>query len=169
MKKNSILVLLFTASLACAQSVEMRFPKENWQQYVRPEEAGFSAVKLDSARALFERSEAAGLFIVHRGRVLASWGETNRRFISASVRKSFMNAMIGIAVARGDLELDQTLAQLQIDDVQQWFQLLPSLSDLDWAQVANAENSANTGLLFVALLFFSLSVFSLFSSISQKR
>ena len=119
MNKCTLLMLLvLQTSVALTGSATSSFPGQHWQQYSNPEDAGFSTARLDSARTFFENSGAAGLFVVHRGRVLAAWGETNRRFICASVRKSFMNALIGVAVDLGQIDLNKTLADLKIDDIQ---------------------------------------------------
>lgn len=113
----ALFFLVCQTGLALPQASKFSFPGESWQQYTSVEEAGYSAARLDSARAYFEKSEAAGLFAVHRGRVLVAWGETSRRFICASVRKSFLSALIGIATAEGKLDLNKTLRDLQIDDI----------------------------------------------------
>lgn len=60
--------------------------------------------------------------IVHDGLIVAEWGDVSRKSNLHSVRKSFMSALVGIAVARGQINLDETLAQLGIDDSE------PSLS-----------------------------------------
>lgn len=94
------------------------FPDKKWRQYATPEEAGFSSEKLAIARKAFEASEAASGLLIHEGRIVSAWGETTRRFICASVRKSFLSALYGIYVDRGKISLNQTLEELQIDDVQ---------------------------------------------------
>ncbi len=53
---------------------------------------------------------------VHRGRLLAAWGDIERRVGVASVRKSLLSAVIGNAVARGCLHLSDTLGEFGIDD-----------------------------------------------------
>jgi CubicO group peptidase (beta-lactamase class C family) len=54
--------------------------------------------------------------VIHHGAVVAEWGDTVKRTELASVRKSFLSALIGIAVSRKQINLDSTLAQLGIDD-----------------------------------------------------
>ncbi len=101
-----------------AQGQPADFPGKKWLQYVIPEEAGFSSEKLKIARKAFEASEAASVIVSHEGRILVSWGETTRRFLCASVRKSFLSALYGIYVDRGKINLNQTLEALKIDDIQ---------------------------------------------------
>ncbi len=119
MKYSLIYLFLFLAGTCLVAQSQMDFPKDDWKAYKNVADAGYSAAKLDAAKTLFENSQAAGLLIVHRGRVLASWGETTRRFMCASIRKSFMNALIGIAAEKGKMDLDKSLAQLNIDDIGQ--------------------------------------------------
>jgi CubicO group peptidase (beta-lactamase class C family) len=52
--------------------------------------------------------------IVTRGKVLAAWGDTARTFWTHSVRKSFMSALYGMAVAEGSIDTAQTLESLGI-------------------------------------------------------
>lgn len=59
---------------------------------------------------------STGVMIVQHGRVVANWGDTARRIRIASVRKSFLSALFGIARAEGKINLDATLADLGIDD-----------------------------------------------------
>ncbi len=93
-------------------------PAGPWRQVARPEEAGFDPAGLERARALAEEAGSAAVFVVHRGRVLAAWGDVTRGFRCHSVRKSLLSALIGIHVDAGRLDLDATLAELGIDDVQ---------------------------------------------------
>jgi CubicO group peptidase (beta-lactamase class C family) len=52
--------------------------------------------------------------IVTKGRVVAAWGDTARTFRTHSVRKSFMSALVGMAVAEGKIDTSATLATLRI-------------------------------------------------------
>jgi CubicO group peptidase (beta-lactamase class C family) len=54
--------------------------------------------------------------IVHHGAVVAEWGDTAAKTPLASVRKSLLSALIGIAVERGEIDLAQPIGALGIDD-----------------------------------------------------
>lgn len=110
MAAPTLLALLTTLALAQASTP--------WRQFAAPEEAGFSSEALAGAWEAADRAGSAAVFVVVRGNVLVAWGEVARRFETHSVRKSLMNALIGIAVERGALRLDATLAELGIDDLQ---------------------------------------------------
>ena len=90
--------------------------ENGWLQYASPDAAGFSAEDLRAIRATADSARSAAVFVVYRGRVLAAWGDVQRRFAAHSVRKSLAGALYGIAVDRDMLPLDATLAQLGIDD-----------------------------------------------------
>ena len=71
--------------------------------------AGASASLLGSIRS-------SAVIIVHHGKVVAEWGDTTKRTELASVRKSLLSALIGIAVSEHLINLDSTLGELNIDD-----------------------------------------------------
>ena len=60
---------------------------------------------------------SAALVVVQDGRIIDSWGDITRKLEVHSVRKSFLSALIGIAVAAGNINLNATIGSLGIDDV----------------------------------------------------
>ncbi len=54
--------------------------------------------------------------VVQDGKVIASWGDVSRNVNIASVRKSLLSALYGIAVAERRIDLKSTLADLDVDD-----------------------------------------------------
>jgi len=48
--------------------------------------------------------------------VVATSGDVSRKVNVRSVRKSFLSALYGVAIERGQIKLESTLAQLGIDD-----------------------------------------------------
>jgi CubicO group peptidase (beta-lactamase class C family) len=48
--------------------------------------------------------------------IITQWGCTNQSIMTHSARKSIMSVLIGIAIEKGFMKIDQTLAQLNIDD-----------------------------------------------------
>ena len=90
------------------------FPDAHWPA---PSVSGqWSQAGLDQARAYCETIDTAAVMIVHRGRPVAQWGNVAVRYKCHSVRKSLLSALIGVHVHQGSIELDQTLAELGIDD-----------------------------------------------------
>jgi CubicO group peptidase (beta-lactamase class C family) len=107
-----------------APGVQSPFPGADWTR-VAPVTQGFSPEGIDRAVAYAKQEGSTSGMIVHRGLVVAEWGNVSRKSNLHSARKSFMSALIGIAEARGQLHLDDTLAQLGIDDNE------PSLSAVE--------------------------------------
>jgi CubicO group peptidase (beta-lactamase class C family) len=112
-------VFFFSAALAVAFSVAAsdRVPGEHWMRYADPAEAGFDPVRLDAARSTWEEMPSSVFMVVADGAVVAAWGDVSRRFMCHSVRKSFMSALYGVYWDRGDIKLNKTLADLDIDDL----------------------------------------------------
>jgi len=107
----SILFVLFLASCAIAQN-----PQKTWEQYETPEEAGWSSEKLSEAKKLYDSLDAAAFMVVYDGKVLVSWGDVKRRYMCHSVRKSFLSTLYGTHVDDGSIDLNKTLAELNVDD-----------------------------------------------------
>lgn len=112
-----ILVASFTVLLpACSSSPSDPEDTPDEISYVIPEEAGYSSQAIDSVETFAQQAGYAAVMAAHDGKVFLSWGEVNRNFWCHSIRKSFLSALYGIHVTRGDINLDETLAQLGIDD-----------------------------------------------------
>ncbi|MBC9883595.1 serine hydrolase [Bradyrhizobium sp. INPA01-394B] len=56
------------------------------------------------------------IMVVQDGLVVATSGDISRKVNVRSVRKSFLSALFGKAIERGQIKLESTLAQLGIDD-----------------------------------------------------
>jgi CubicO group peptidase (beta-lactamase class C family) len=110
-----------SVSTARESAQQSPFPGADWAQ-AAPATQGFSQEGIDRAIAYAKEKGSTSGMVVHNGQVIAEWGDVARRSNLHSARKSFMSALIGIAAARGEIHLDDTLAQLGIDDTE------PSLS-----------------------------------------
>lgn len=92
------------------------YPEIHWSREENPEDAGWSLEKLAKAKQYSESIGSAAVMIIDDGRIISEWGETTRKFNVHSIRKSFLSALYGIAVAKGSIELKSTLEELGIDD-----------------------------------------------------
>lgn len=100
---------------AVAASLVDRYPGAQWDE-ISPEASGWSASKLSGAQERSREIGSSAVVVVQHGLVVASWGEPAANIILQSVRKSLLSALIGIAVAHGQIDLRDTLAKLGIDD-----------------------------------------------------
>ncbi len=92
------------------------YPGKTWSRYVRPEEAGWSSEGLADAQKLSKAFGSAAVMVVFDGLVLAEWGDVERRYLCHSIRKSLLSALYGIAVAKGQIDIEDTLGSLGIED-----------------------------------------------------
>jgi CubicO group peptidase (beta-lactamase class C family) len=106
------LFVFLSTSIASAQ-----FPGKHWEMYKTTEDAGWSSSGLEAAKARYDSTAAAALLVVFDGRILVAWGDVTRRYMCHSVRKSFLSALYGIYVDEGVIDIDETLADLGIDDI----------------------------------------------------
>jgi CubicO group peptidase (beta-lactamase class C family) len=113
------LTLTFLLDVAHADAVHSnrdRFPGAHWIHVRSPEQMGWSSEKLQSAKLYSESIGSAAVVIVDHGVIVSDWGSTDKKYNVHSIRKSLISALIGIAVARGQIDLNTTLQKLGIDD-----------------------------------------------------
>ena len=106
-----IFLILFLSSNAIAQN-----PKENWKKYKHIEQSGFSKEKLAIAKAYYDSLSSSAFLIIQNGKVVADWGEINRRFILHSARKGILNSLYGIYSENGTIDLNKTIGEIGITD-----------------------------------------------------
>jgi len=110
-----------------------------------PAQSGWSAGKLAEAQALSRQIHSTAFMAIHHGAVVAEWGDTSARTELASVRKSLLSALIGIAVAEKRISLDHTLAELGIDDN------APQLTEVEKQATVRMLLQARSGIYHSAL------------------
>ena len=115
------------------------FPGTEWER-VTPRELGWSEAELTQVRAFSEQFAGSAVMIVQHGKVVAEWGDTAKRMELASVRKSLLSALIGMAVSEHQINLDSTLGELGIDDNP------PSLTDVEKGATVRQLLEARSGV-----------------------
>lgn len=123
-----MLSLLFVAVQAAPASDRAHhddYPGQHWSQVSRPEDRGWSSEKLAAAKSYADSIDTAAVMIVDDGVIVSQWGDTSKAFNVHSIRKSFLSALYGTAVARREIDLNATLEQLGVDDNE------PSLSQVE--------------------------------------
>lgn len=94
------------------------FPVDEWERWESPEAASFSSQDLDEVRAQLDSMASSAMMVVTGGRVAFEYGDVTEVSYLASVRKSILAILYGIEVDRGTIDLDLTLADMDMDDVQ---------------------------------------------------
>lgn len=95
------------------------FPTRDWEHWPSAKSAGIDPVALESARHhVVDKLNTTGLHVSVGGRVLMEHGDIAELSYIASCRKSVLGMLYGRYVESGDIDLDKSLGQLAIDDVQ---------------------------------------------------
>ena len=94
------------------------YPGASWERHVDPRAAGYCRPGLDAATEKVKALPTTGMMAVVGGRVLWAHGDLEAISYLASVRKSILAMMFGKYVENGTIELDATMADLKIDDLQ---------------------------------------------------
>ena len=113
---NKSLALLMTTLLlgACVITVG---PQTDRFERITPEQAGYSAEKLKALETFLTSKGSDSLLLLHNGKVFFEWGDIHKKILVYSMRKALLSSLIGIHHGLGEIELQQTLAELGIDDI----------------------------------------------------
>lgn len=91
-------------------------PKGKWEKYKQIEQAGFSKEKLAIAKTYYDSLNSSAFLIIQNGKIVANWGDVDRRFILHSARKGILNSLYGIYSENGTIDLNKTIGELGITD-----------------------------------------------------
>lgn len=100
------------------------YPESSWEEYVFPEQVGFNPQSLFHAKNFYDSINAASVLVLYKGKILLNWGDNTRRLRSASVRKSFLHALLGLACDEKKFNLEDELEKFKIAE-------FDGLSDLE--------------------------------------
>jgi len=92
------------------------FPGASWEATPEAEQAPACRRDLDATHEYLRTLDTTALMAVQDGRVLLAHGPVEAVSIVFSVRKSVLAMLYGKYVASGAIDLDRTLADLNIDD-----------------------------------------------------
>ena len=111
-RKQTVRVLLL-ALLCCvsgfsaaAQAHTDVYPGKTWQQ-ADVEKLGWSKTALSDAQQYYLTMPPSSVVIVDHGLVVAEWGDPAMRVKISSGRKSLINALYGIYVKKGRINLNK--------------------------------------------------------------
>jgi CubicO group peptidase (beta-lactamase class C family) len=86
-------------------------------EVVLPEDVGYSSAKLDAVKQLAKNSSFDAMMVLYDGKVFFSWGKVTENYNLHSIRKPLLSSLYGIHAAEGNINLDATLEELNIDDI----------------------------------------------------
>ncbi|MEL6612531.1 MAG: serine hydrolase [Bacteroidota bacterium] len=116
-----LLLLLLSSACGTAQRAPLDtfvYPGDSWEHWESPEAAGFERDGLQAVETYLDSLPTFGALVVRGGRVVFEHGDTSSLFYVASVRKSILAMLYGRYVADGTIDLNRTLEDLGMDDVQ---------------------------------------------------
>lgn len=144
---NALLLATLFGALSPARSASagpsIVFPGRFWEN-ADSAKMGWSSPKLRAARDYAAKIGSSAVVVVQDGRVIAGWGDVERKMEIHSMRKSFMSALYGIAVSKKQIDLDKTLGELGIDDKP------PSLTAIEKKATIRDLLKARSGVYHVA-------------------
>lgn len=94
------------------------FPEAEWSRADDVALHGLNAARLAALTPFLQSLDTTAMMVIVDGRVVFEYGDLARVSYLASGRKSVLSLLFGKAVASGAVKLDQTLAELGLDDLQ---------------------------------------------------
>jgi CubicO group peptidase (beta-lactamase class C family) len=111
-----IVLLLAVWSLSARSFAGAPYPGVAWGS-VKPEEHNWSNAKLNDAWRYAQAIGSGAVLVVDDGAVIGQWGGVDQKWRCYAMRRFFLNALYGIAVAAGQIDVQKSLAELRIDDL----------------------------------------------------
>jgi len=112
---RGLVLAVCSLSLPCEAAID--FPGAEWS-HTQPEKTGFSSAKLEVLRAWLKTQKTTALQVSIEGKVIFEYGDLKRVSKVASVRKSILAMLFGNYVAAGKVDLNRTVEQLGLNDVE---------------------------------------------------
>ena len=116
--RTMVYFLLFLTLLGCHKDLATPDKNTSDLQIIKPEDAGYSSAKLQDAYNFAEQSGYDAVIALYNGKVLFSWGQVDKNYNCHSIWKPFVSSLFGIHVERGEIDLDRTIEELGIDDIE---------------------------------------------------
>lgn len=114
----SLLIISFAHAQPSKAQQTDTYPGKSWEYIKDPAPLGWNNDKLGALREfIIDSANTTGMMVVQHGKVIFSYGDIKEVSYIASCRKSILSILYGPFVDNGKIKLDQTLAQLNINDV----------------------------------------------------
>lgn len=101
-----------------AQNTKASFPDSTWIKCDSMELIGYDSNKIEKViKFVIDSTKATGLLVAVNGKILIDYGDIEELSYIASCRKSILSMMYGKYVNNGTIDLDKTLEDIGINDV----------------------------------------------------
>lgn len=114
LKYSLCIALLLPALLPAAP--EGSYPGSSWNKQP-PADSRWKTELLEAADEVAASLRTDSYLVVHHGRLVHEYGDATKPRNIYSLRKSVLSVLIGMQVDRGAIDLDQSLTDLNVDDV----------------------------------------------------
>jgi CubicO group peptidase (beta-lactamase class C family) len=115
--KTALIIISIGMFVSCSENPTATDEVNNELEYVQPEQVGWSSSKLNDIKPIIQQSGYAAVMALYDGMVFFSWGNISRNYWCHSIRKPFLNALYGIHIELDNINLDNTIEELNIDDI----------------------------------------------------
>lgn len=112
----SLWVALFIPAFHSGAADDL-YPAKSWSRQQPAESSAWNPEKLKAADEIASSLRTDSYLVVHRGTLVHEYGDTTRPRSIYSMRKSVLSVLIGMHLDGGVIDLEQSLAALEIDDV----------------------------------------------------
>lgn len=99
------------------ENLESTFPNARWALHEDISNLGYSKEKINQLNAEVSSSNSAAFLAIYKGKIIFQYGNTTKKYQSHSLRKSFLSALYGNYVKDNYIDLQATLEDLEIDDI----------------------------------------------------
>ncbi|MFZ6750203.1 serine hydrolase domain-containing protein [Undibacterium sp. Ren11W] len=96
---------------------EFHYPGREWETIQTSTLTPACKNQLSEARTLFQTLATSSVIAVQDGRILFSYGQTDKVSIIESARKSLLSMLYGNYVENGSIDLNKTLEEIGVDDI----------------------------------------------------
>jgi hypothetical protein len=101
-----------------AQATYAYFPDSTWKKYDSVDSVGYNPQKIKKViKYVIDSMNTTGLVVTVNGKILFDYGDIKELSYIASCRKSILSMMYSKYVKNGTIDLDKTLEELGVDDI----------------------------------------------------
>ena len=91
------------------------FPATHWERINNPENYNWSSARLKEVQDHAQSIKSDALMIIDDGRLIAAYGQADKKYYVASIRKSLLSVLYGYYAGQA-ISLDASLSDYDIDD-----------------------------------------------------
>jgi len=114
--RATFLLLITSLLLSCSIEAQI-YPNRNWAHNQNPALDGWRDTERSTfMRYIIDSTNVTGLVIIHKGKIVFEYGDTEENSYIASCRKSILAILYGKYVENGQINLDKSLGELKIED-----------------------------------------------------